>query len=1302
MSTARRLLVSLAVSFVLVASGDGRAFQIYQPFTGNDYIRSSPPDGQPSFTHWDLRAYSSCSLPWSIRYPSGAVPRLDVDLNGTNNDAADKAAVQAALAAALATWQGVVPATVELSMLGVAPNSVKGIARDKYNLFSFESSLAQDDQQCVAVGGGAAGAFFPVVAPGPDLVLTTQAQGDDMILPCIVTGADGSSDTLAVGDDVQIVLPGGATGGCNVVVTAGPNGRMDTAPNNAPMGVIDDMFGACVAAGPDAMSGTPANNQGTAPGSLGLTGLFFNTASGVIVETDIEFDTAPATFWSTNPNAVQQPAAITAGPDGDVDSVAAGDDTQNFPVGMNGLSPDAVVIGPGPNRALNTLVAAGDAGIQTTDVQMVGTHEVGHTLGIAHPVNGRLSDDAQVVAVGGAVAAGGIVVGPGGDLRLATMPLGDDVVSGTNIVDGGNGIAETTANNAQEANSTAAGVTRNIMNPFMFVPGVTNHLLSVDDTMACNWMYTPDLGDAPDACPWPPGAFNKYQSKVHTTTVVDTLNAQNVFDVAKGPDHLFGYLGPAAPAGRQYRGMRYEWMGADMDDNAAECEARLQDADAFDDAVVFPDPLIRGQVNRFTVTLTHTNKVGRYDLGDTLRHMYFNGYFDWTQTCLFTPAQREIWWDGIPGTTVAKSPNWVSTAHTFATHPNPSTIIINYDVFVPLNAAPEFYCRFRLDYGENEARVRNVNGDLNPAEHVAQFGEVEDRICRTVEVDDFLSSLAVVDLRYPANSPTEHLVTLTGPATVHVDLGGIADTDLNGREQVSTSMEQLQLTGTDPNFGTVIVRRRDPLQHPFLASTGQIEENSNLTPGTLDISPFVPVPPGLTATSFFDMYPEVQLPSLGITMHTHAPKHMLGTISHKPPGPGDTYWNPDYVPLYDSNEILVAVIGPGYHTPDPPLVPPEIDLFSATTATVDVRVPAGNPVPRLVQVTGPSAVRVDLPAIADTDGDLNEQVTTEMFSLDLQGTDPGLGNVRVRVRPSGVHPFQKTIGEIEEQSNLHAGVLDLPPFTTSPPNLAADSYFDVYFQVELQSFGDIPLHNHVAKHMTSVIHNKPPAAGDSYQSPTFIDLYDDAENLVAQLGPGQHVPHPFTGAGACCTPSGCTQITASHCAAVGGNYMGGGSQCTACSNGPCTGAPNGTPCDDLNACTVSDVCSLGSCVGSPVSPLFPGIIRVNKVSIANPEPDFNASISWNSTQASDAIRGSLQQLKSAQSFTPSVQTCLANDLFGTSLSDPGSVIPGGGAYYLMRPVPPAGCSQPGSYSTGAAKERPGRDAQIGANPSACP
>jgi hypothetical protein len=31
---------------------------------------------------------------------------------------------------------------------------------------------------------------------------------------------------------------------------------------------------------------------------------------------------------------------------------------------------------------------------------------------------------------------------------------------------------------------------------------------------------------------------------------------------------------------------------------------------------------------------------------------------------------------------------------------------------------------------------------------------------------------------------------------------------------------------------------------------------------------------------------------------------MLGTLTHKPPGPGDTYWNPDYIPLYDSNEIL--------------------------------------------------------------------------------------------------------------------------------------------------------------------------------------------------------------------------------------------------------------------------------------------------------------------------------------------------------------------------------------------------------------
>jgi len=178
-------------------------------------------------------------------------------------------------------------------------------------------------------------------------------------------------------------------------------------------------------------------------------------------------------------------------------------------------------------------------------------------------------------------------------------------------------------------------------------------------------------------------------------------------------------------------------------------------------------------------------------------------------------------------------------------------------------------------------------------------------------------------------------------------------------------------------------------------------------------------------------------------------------------------------------------------------------------------------------------------------------------------------------------------------------------------------------------------------------------------------------------------------------------IAPSHCTAIAGTYLGPGSSCAACVVGPCSGQPNGTPCDDANACTTGDVCTAGSCVGTPASTRITQPFFVSKA-IPPPEPDFNAQIFWIHPSAIDAIRGSLNQLKATQSFTPSVQTCLLNDFVGSGQSEPGTVPPNNCAYYLLRPVMPPGCSQQASYSTGSPKERAGRDAEINANPSACP
>jgi len=117
----------------------------------------------------------------------------------------------------------------------------------------------------------------------------------------------------------------------------------------------------------------------------------------------------------------------------------------------------------------------------------------------------------------------------------------------------------------------------------------------------------------------------------------------------------------------------------------------------------------------------------------------------------------------------------------------------------------------------------------------------------------------------------------------------------------------LQLTGNS-SFGPVQVTL-----NPSIPSRGQIEETANTQPGRLDLPPFAPAG---TANSFFDLFFKVQVGSL--TFFTTQPKRMSSVITHKPPGPGDTYENLEQIPLLDVNGNPTGFsIGAGRHVPQP-------------------------------------------------------------------------------------------------------------------------------------------------------------------------------------------------------------------------------------------------------------------------------------------------------------------------------------------------------------------------------------------------
>ena len=178
-----------------------------------------------------------------------------------------------------------------------------------------------------------------------------------------------------------------------------------------------------------------------------------------------------------------------------------------------------------------------------------------------------------------------------------------------------------------------------------------------------------------------------------------------------------------------------------------------------------------------------------------------------------------------------------------------------------------------------------------------------------IETDHFPNSLATLEIEIETEIVQ---MTLTGPTTVEVDLGSLADTDHDGREQVDTEIVSMQLTGFGA-LGPATLRLRDPADHPFQRTVGEIEETANNTPGVLDIPPFTATG---TADSFFDVFFEVEV--AGMVLHNDTPKHMEETITHKPPVAGETYESPEWIPLFDELENPTGVeVGPAFHTPSP-------------------------------------------------------------------------------------------------------------------------------------------------------------------------------------------------------------------------------------------------------------------------------------------------------------------------------------------------------------------------------------------------
>jgi List-Bact-rpt repeat protein len=124
----------------------------------------------------------------------------------------------------------------------------------------------------------------------------------------------------------------------------------------------------------------------------------------------------------------------------------------------------------------------------------------------------------------------------------------------------------------------------------------------------------------------------------------------------------------------------------------------------------------------------------------------------------------------------------------------------------------------------------------------------------------------------------------------------------------------------------------------------------------------------------------------------------------------------------------------------------------------------------------------------------------------------------------------------------------------------------------------------------------------------------------------------------------------------------------------CAGAPNGTPCNDANACTVNDACTGGTCSGTAV----PSPAEVQGVILDGQTP---TGLTWSAASGAvyDVASGALSDLRVSGTTTAA---CLSNNLATAGYSDVRpDPAPGAGYYYITRAQ---GACGPGTYGFASA------------------
>jgi hypothetical protein len=125
---------------------------------------------------------------------------------------------------------------------------------------------------------------------------------------------------------------------------------------------------------------------------------------------------------------------------------------------------------------------------------------------------------------------------------------------------------------------------------------------------------------------------------------------------------------------------------------------------------------------------------------------------------------------------------------------------------------------------------------------------------------------------------------LTGPLTIQTQVGPngeASDMTANGLDEAVAEITGMNLSGMNPLVGQVRMSLSTNM-----ASTGQIEEQANNTPGILDVPPFTAAG---TASSVFNIFFDIELPDLGLLYCNCKPMITQSVVNYWPPAGWSVY-----------------------------------------------------------------------------------------------------------------------------------------------------------------------------------------------------------------------------------------------------------------------------------------------------------------------------------------------------------------------------------------------------------------------------